>query len=185
MKVSSSGQDDNGKGKLMQHVNQEDIEPWYRQFWPWFLMALPASAVVASLVTVFIAVTHQDNLVVDDYYKQGLAINQSLQQQQTAKLLGLSANAIYDQVSDKITLIISANSPIDDPILKLTLAHATLAVRDQVIFVKRESANKYVAKLKNFRTGKWHLILAPEDEHWQLKADVTLPKQHWLLAPNP
>jgi len=168
----------------MQHVTQEDIEPWYRQFWPWFIMALPASAVVASLTTVFIAVTHQDNLVVDDYYKQGLAINQSLKQQDAAKVLNLTADANYDPVSEKLTLLISATSPIDDPILKLTLAHATLAERDQVIFVKRESANKYVATLKNFKTGKWHLILAPADEHWQIKANVTLPQQHWLLAPN-
>ena len=143
----------------MQHVTREDIEPWYRQFWPWFLMALPASAVAASLATVFIAVTHQDNLVVDDYYKQGLAINQSLKQQAAAKALDLSADAIFDPLSDKLT-------------------------RDQVIYVQRESANKYVATLQNFKTGKWHLILAPVDAHWQIKANVTLPQQHWLLAPN-
>ncbi len=28
------------------------ITPWYKQFWPWFLIALPASVVVASLITV-------------------------------------------------------------------------------------------------------------------------------------
>ena len=34
----------------------DDILPWYRQFWPWFIIALPATAVVASLATVWIAV---------------------------------------------------------------------------------------------------------------------------------
>ena len=34
----------------------DDTLPWYRQFWPWFIIALPATAVVASLATVWIAV---------------------------------------------------------------------------------------------------------------------------------
>ena len=168
----------------MQQVTQEDVIPWYRQFWPWFLMALPASAVVAGLATVFIAVINKDNLVVDDYYKQGLAINQSLEQQQAAKALNLTAKATMDPASDKLTLVLSASTPIDEPVLKLTLVHATLAKLDQVVIVKREAANTYAATVKNFKTGKWHLILAPVDKHWQIKATVMLPNQQWLLAPN-
>ena len=33
-----------------------DDAPWYRQFWPWFLIAIPAAAVVAGIVTIIIAV---------------------------------------------------------------------------------------------------------------------------------
>ena len=42
---------------------QEDTKPWYRQFWPWFIIALPASAVVAGLTTLWIAVQTTDSLV--------------------------------------------------------------------------------------------------------------------------
>jgi hypothetical protein len=168
----------------MQHVTHEDVLPWYRQFWPWFLMALPASAVVAGLATVFIAVMHQDNLVVDDYYKQGLAINQTLNQQFAAKALNLTADATLNPESGKLTIVLSANSAIDEPALKLSLVHATLARLDQVIILHREAMNTYVATVNNIKNGKWHLILAPVDDHWQIKANVTLPAQHWLLAPN-
>ena len=34
--------------------------PWYRQFWPWFLIALPASAVAGSLLSVYLALRHPD-----------------------------------------------------------------------------------------------------------------------------
>ena len=41
--------------------------PWYKQFWPWFLILLPGTAVVATLYTVVIANQYADDLVVDDY----------------------------------------------------------------------------------------------------------------------
>lgn len=40
--------------------------PWYRQFWPWFIIALPAAAVIASLITLYLAVSRPVQLVVDD-----------------------------------------------------------------------------------------------------------------------
>ena len=40
--------------------------PWYKQFWPWFIIALPASVVVASFFTLWLAISNPDRLVVDD-----------------------------------------------------------------------------------------------------------------------
>ena len=37
--------------------------PWYRQFWPWFLLALPAAAVIGGILTVIIAVSNPDPLI--------------------------------------------------------------------------------------------------------------------------
>lgn len=44
---------------------------WYKQFWPWFIIALPASAVIASFTTLWIAISNPDGLVVtDDEYQR-------------------------------------------------------------------------------------------------------------------
>lgn len=43
---------------------QLDTEPWYKQFWPWFIMGLPAIAVIASVTTLFIAINNPDYLVI-------------------------------------------------------------------------------------------------------------------------
>jgi hypothetical protein len=51
---------------------------WYRQRWPWLLIAGPFLVVVASLASAWIAVRSDDGLVAEDYYKQGLLINQKL-----------------------------------------------------------------------------------------------------------
>lgn len=40
-----------------------DSSPWYRQFWPWFLIALPASSVAFSFATLFIALNDPDTVL--------------------------------------------------------------------------------------------------------------------------
>ena len=40
--------------------------PWYRQFWPWVLIAIPLLTVIASGFTFWLAVSNPDYLVVDD-----------------------------------------------------------------------------------------------------------------------
>ena len=39
--------------------------PWYREPWPWVLIAIPALAVVGSAVTLWLALRHPDTLVLD------------------------------------------------------------------------------------------------------------------------
>lgn len=54
-----------------------DVQPWYRQPWPWFLIALPAIAVVGCIATMILAIRTND-AVVADYYQRGLDINKEL-----------------------------------------------------------------------------------------------------------
>ena len=58
-----------------QEQNNQEIPgqnvPWYKQFWPWFIIALPASAVIASFFTLWLAISNPDYLVVEeDEYQQ-------------------------------------------------------------------------------------------------------------------
>jgi len=46
--------------------------PWYKQFWPWFIIALPATAVIASFITLYLAISRPDYIVVDDEEYQRL-----------------------------------------------------------------------------------------------------------------
>ena len=78
--------------------------PWYKQFWPWFLIFFPATAVIAGIITIIIAIKTDDGLVKDDYYKAGLAINQTLERKQKAHDLGLSADIHWDKLTQTITL---------------------------------------------------------------------------------
>ena len=57
--------------------------PWYKQFWPWFIIALPASVVVASFFTLWLALSNPDPLVIEgDEYQQ---LNSELKAQDRAQ----------------------------------------------------------------------------------------------------
>lgn len=36
-------------------TQERDTQPWYKYFWPWFIIVLLGSAVSASLYTVYLA----------------------------------------------------------------------------------------------------------------------------------
>ena len=38
-------------------MSDDEVQPWYRHFWPWFIIVLLGSAVSASLYTVYLAVS--------------------------------------------------------------------------------------------------------------------------------
>jgi hypothetical protein len=40
-------------------MNDSDI-PWYRNFWPWFIIALLSAAVAGSLVSAYLAIATPD-----------------------------------------------------------------------------------------------------------------------------
>ena len=46
-------------------------QPWYRQFYPWMLIALPAAAVIGGFVTLYIAISYPDVLVRKDCVREG------------------------------------------------------------------------------------------------------------------
>jgi len=43
-----------------------DIRPWFREPWVWFIIALPAAAVVGCAITIWLAITRPDYVIVDD-----------------------------------------------------------------------------------------------------------------------
>lgn len=40
--------------------------PWYRQFWPWALIALPSSAVIGCAITIYLVLANPEHEVPRD-----------------------------------------------------------------------------------------------------------------------
>ncbi len=150
-------------------VPGNDTKPWYRHFWPWFLMALPASVVVAALWTGYIANKHADDLVVDEYYKDGLAINVQLAKKQRAAELGLSARLRFN--GDLVTVELSG--PVKDSGLRLLLSHPMEADRDFALPLVRVAPGVYRGSLEQAIAPHWHWTLQGlRRDDWRLDGDV-------------
>lgn len=70
----------------MQNNLPESSGPWWKFGHVWLVVAGPAAVVLASFVTIYLAVTRPDPVVSADYYRQGIQINQRLEAQAAASL---------------------------------------------------------------------------------------------------
>ena len=166
-------------------TTMSEINPWYKQFWPWFIMALPASVVVAGIITIFIAFNNPDGLVKDDYYKAGLGINRMLEREQNAAKLGLSAAAKWQPQQQQVSLQLKALQPANSERLQLDLIHPTRSGLDTQIPLLHQGDGRYTGLLAESPiAGNWYLFITPEDESWRLNGRARLPEQTiWKLTP--
>lgn len=147
---------------------------WYREPWPWILMAGPAIVVVAGFITAWLAVRSNDGLVEDDYYKQGLAVNQRLARDQQAAGLGLAAELMVGGNRSDLRLFLTATATMNMPdALWLRVVHPTRAGGDQNLLMKRDGAGIYVGRLTApLPAGRWLVMLEDEDRSWRIVGEL-------------
>lgn len=146
---------------------------WYRHRWPWLLMAGPAVVVVAGAITAWLAYSTRDGLVADDYYKQGLAVNQRLARNDAASALQLEARLRLGAERADLRLVSRAGGALPSA-LRLTLAHPTRAGEDRRILLSG-SAGRYAAPLEALSAGRWHVTLEDEAGTWRLDGSAGIP----------
>ncbi len=157
------------------------IKPWYKQFWPWFIMVPPATAVVAGLITVYIAFENADDLVVDDYYKSGLAINGRIQQQKNAASYGYAAT--LNRLPDNRLFLKFDNAVPDEESLQLLWSHPVMAKKDFAIILHRQMDGSFQNKSENDLAGRWFLRLSNNDD-WMIKSEISVTKDTVHLTPR-
>jgi uncharacterized protein len=54
---------------------------WWHYGHAWLVVAGPLAVVIASFVTAYIAVSHRDPVIEEDYYQKGININATLKAQ--------------------------------------------------------------------------------------------------------
>lgn len=147
--------------------------PWFRQSWPWFLIALPATAVVAGIITFWLAVESNDGLVADDYYKQGLALQKSIVRDHEASRLGLVATMRFEAGQVKLTL--SSHEGVAPAALFLGLIHPTRTELDRTLSLVGDHGI-YTASA-DVPEGHWQVLLEDESRAWRLTGTIDLPAE--------
>ena len=149
-------------------------KPWYREPWPWLLMAGPAIVIVAGLTTAWLAIKSSDGLVTEDYYKQGQAAGETLARSRHAEELGISAGLRLAGDTIKLRLTAKQADMAMPPALLVTLSHPTRAGIDQKSTLRREDA-AYVGELRLPASGHWLILVEDEARTWRLMGSVVLP----------
>lgn len=149
-------------------------KPWYREPWPWILMAGPFIVVVAGIVTAWIAVKTNDGLVTEDYYKKGLAVHQTIAQSERAKAMGVRAEVTVNSEHLAISLSASDTKFVIPPTLRVTVSHPTRAGLDQVQ-VLQGKGNTFQGTFRLPASGHWLIMVEDETKSWRLMGNVILP----------
>ena len=159
------------------------IPPWYRQFWPWFLIVLPASIIVASFFLLYLAMNNSDTLVSDNYYRDGLAINKVLTQDLRAAELAMTARVEFTD-GRGLRIVLSGQGPLPSS-LTLRLSHPTNANGDRDFLLPASGPGLYLASIETLAPHRYYLRLLPGvvrgDEEakavaWRLNGEIDLAK---------
>jgi hypothetical protein len=153
---------------------------WYKEPWPWLLAIMPTTAVIASGFTLWFAITSNDGLVVDDYYKQGNAINQIKERDHLAHSLGISAQ-LFPQGT---VLHLQLGGRLQTPPGKLTLQilHPTRSGDDHDVTLTWDGS-AYAGQLPHLAGSRYHAQLTPEFGNWRLTGEL-LPGKSIVLSPH-
>lgn len=144
--------------------------PWYREPWPWLLMVAPASAVIGGLITAYLAITHDDPLVVDNYYKEGLAINQVLDREREAQRAGYRAQVLFGQDARQVRVHLAGTARLPAA-LRLRLVHPTRAELDSEAILDATQAGWYEGEVRIHPGSRWAVQLEGEARDWRLSGE--------------
>ncbi len=159
----------------MRNPIMTDSTPWYRQPWPWLLMIPPVGAVIGGVLTIILAIESPHALVVDDYYKEGLAINQQKYRLDTARTENLGALLRSD--GKHLTLKLDGDVQAGDRHLTLQFIHATRAELDRSVQMKPQGDGTYTAATPDLPPGIWYLRLKPADLNWEIGTRIQAGKR--------
>ena len=141
--------------------------PWYREPWPWLLMAPPVASIGLGIVMWALAARTDDGLVANDYYKRGLAINQKVKQ---AAAKGESRLGAIVRIDDRGEVVVRLEGLTDPahatPVIRLKIAQPSHATAERTVVLARDVTGGYVGRLDPPTEGRW--IVTLESAAWRL-----------------
>jgi uncharacterized protein len=75
---------------LRKGTKMADSAKWYKNAYVWLIIGGPSLVIVASFITLYLAITHPDPPI-DDYYRKGIEINKTLDAQSEAMAPAIQA----------------------------------------------------------------------------------------------
>lgn len=147
-------------------MEQRDTTPWYRQFWPWFILAILSWGVVSATITLTVALKNPPHMMTGDYAKLGKALVDTHVRADRAEALGLSGTLQAE--NDEWLLRLDATE-LPAQQLMLLVQHPTDAGRDRQIVLNRTGSDEYRAEAIDVPV-RGRLIVSDLEQTWWISS---------------
>jgi len=141
--------------------------PWYKEPWPWILMAGPLIVAVAGFFTLWLAIRTDDGVVAEDYYQKGLAINRTLRSNELAATRHYRATIIIGNAHSSVRVFLSGDGPLPSSV-RLRISHASQGGEEQVVVLRTISRGAYQGNLNATGAGRHLLVLEDQEATWRV-----------------
>ena len=150
---------------------------WYQQPWALFFVGILLVSVISTMIFVVRSINGADHVVVGDYYKEGVAINERIAREDRAAALNIAADIRFEQLDGVIRAAVSLSGSVQnmDTII-VRLIHPVSEDLDQQFVLQRQGNGlEYLGLGEGNLVNRWYIQVEPLVEPtWLLKGEVNL-----------
>lgn len=145
-----------------------DSTPWYKQFWPWFILAILGWGVVSATTTLIVAVRNPPQMMTGDYAKLGKALVDTHVRADRAEALGLTAQLGLVERDLRLDLRAADSAALGDTVMLLA-QHPTDASQDLQIVLARQADGGYRGQVEAL-PSRGRMIVSDLEQSWWISS---------------
>ena len=148
----------------------------WNQPWLWFTLAPLILSVVLGLTMLAISIKVQDGLVTDDYSKEGLAINERIEREVTAKEKNIQISLKFDDITGDFVADFKSDLEAYPEKLLLEIIHPVKSDLDVIVYLTHQINGRYIGQLAQTVQQKRYLRVSdPDNNIWVLVDEFQFP----------
>ena len=153
-------------------MQRTDSTPWYKQFWPWFILAILGWGVVSATTTLVVAVRNPPQMMTGDYAKLGKALVDTHVRADRAEALGLGGRLALTGGELALDLEAADAAALGDTVMLLA-QHPTDASRDRQLVLARQTDGRYVGRVETL-PPRGRMIVSDLEQSWWISSSYAL-----------
>ena len=190
-------------------AHKEPFTHWYQEPWAWYIVGILMVTFAWGSFQVYTAFTHQDSVVIDDYYKNGKTINQDMTRIENARTMAVEGTLTIDELIGEVRVKMQGSPDAWPQQLKLSFLSPVFKDKDKAIMLTQsftmasnvasdatqpEQNPIYVGQLEELVAGRYYLQLETLDElipeigyetGWKITLEAIVSPETPITLKNP